>query len=569
MSNPEIEAQPALAIEGLPFELPLVAGCLYAILEDDDRLAAATVAAILEGLPTAAAFCLVSPKQPDRFFNGATALDAAVQSGRLMVLADASKGKKRAQSAATNSALSIDALMSELDYWSKKSGRRDSVLVIDMVSLAFEPTASSLRRLRQRAERDAQAMVLLFRQPAFLDNRLLAGLNACAASLAGLVGLHCRHEQIKLDLHHWCGRHGMLAARRLPLTWTGDGRIAAQPEEQGRDAPPALSAQLPASADEDQVVALSSSLAKGESLPAGWRQVDDDFDKLPRALAGAIAATVVLPFVPGTNFDALLRCVFQLRRRHGARLKIVVREVGARLRYSQETLVTRLGANLVVPGEIGRGRFLSLVGMLRGQVFPHGLPSSFEQALHEAMPDQEQGYLAPQDFCRAVRRSLDRSRHTGIDSVLLRLPPAFGLGPLDALRFCAIKRAGDMCSADRGNVYLFLYACREDDVGLTLERLFGLPMGELFASEERFLAADAIQTAIDRLEERLADAPAPDLGPELAKVKSAAPAPYSLAPAPLSLKAAAQLRFVPLPPAQPSPFKLRADTAEQEIAAPS
>jgi cellulose biosynthesis protein BcsE len=314
---------------------------------------------------------------------------------------------------------------------------------------------------------------------------------------------------------------------------------------------------------------MRSVFAPQEKAPSGWRITDDDLGLVQALGEGAVAATFVLAFTPDTDFDPLARCLFGLRKRGGPRLKILVREVGSRLRYNQETLAVRLGANLVVPAELSTARFLSLSTMVQGQVFPHSLPSSYEQALKQAMPEQERGYLPPAEFTRAVRTALAHSRVLGLEVALLRLPLAYGLLPLDALHHCKVKRAGDLCTADAASVYVFLYACRENDVDTTLERLFTLPVGELFTGDDRLLSPRAIEDVLRDFDTRRATGRFPDLSGELARLMAvpaspARPGPQTQATAP-NATAAPQAVNLPAhypapPPAVPAPLALRPST---------
>lgn len=357
---------------------------------------------------------------------------------------------------------------------------------------------------------------------------------------------------------HWFGPSGLLAKASYPLRLDAAHRLAAS----ANDAAPAAVPE-PAG-DERLVLAQRSAFLPGETPAAGWR-LAGGHDSLPAQFGSAAAATVVLAFTPGADPVALARCVFALRRQCGVRLKIVVREVNARLRHSQESLIARVGANLIVPAEIGYARFLSLTAMVQGQVFPHALPATFEQALREATPDDEQGYLAPPAFLRGAAGMLERSRALQVENTLLRLPLAYGLRPLDALRYCRIKRAGDLATADDRSVYLFLYACREADIGRTLERLFSLPVGELFSAEDRFLSPHTIGHALADLEERHRLHAYPDLSARLTAepaAEHAAPATITAADAP---NGPPVLRYPAPPSAVSRPLRIRGAPALTDV----
>jgi hypothetical protein len=117
----------------------------------------------------------------------------------------------------------------------------------------------------------------------------------------------------------------------------------------------------------------------------------------------------------------------------------------------------------------------------------------------------------------------------GISNALVVLPMALGLTPADALRHCTIRRPGDICSADENNFYLFLYACHEVDVTITLERLFNLPVGDLFDEEVRCVTPSSIQDAADAFALRAPQLP--DLSAHAADHSATPAAPTASSPA--------------------------------------
>lgn len=471
----------------------------------------------------------------------------------------------------------------DLAHQARRGGQTPGLLVINGAETLFPALdEATLRFWRAHAEQADCAVVLLFREHA----RALAALRPLVAAFAGLIELKSRHGATTLGIFHWFHPEGLRMDRSVPLRLDAQGMLQAEeagPDRPGRELAP--STALAPAADETQFIAMRSVFAPQEKAPSGWRITDDDPGLLQALGVEAVAATFVLAFTPATDFDAWARCIFDLRKRGGPRVKILVREVGSRLRYNQETLAVRLGANLVVPAELSTTRFLSLSTMVQGQVFPHSLPSSYEHALQQAMPEQERGYLPPAEFTRAVRTALAQSRVLGVQVALLRLPLAYGLLPLDALRYCKIKRAGDLCSADQASIYLFLYACRENDVDATLGRLFTLPVGELFTGDDRLLSARAIEDALRELETRHASARFPDLGGELARLMDT-PMTWAGQPAPQNGTARPETtaapgshprsnytardmaRYPAPPPAVPAPLALRtAPRAQSESAA--
>lgn len=176
-----------------------------------------------------------------------------------------------------------------------------------------------------------------------------------------------------------------------------------------------------------------------------------------------------------------------------------------------------LGAELEVlhwfgPQGLACRQSFSLVGPPSRLAVRLGLPFSGETAA-ALVPIAERGYLPVSRFVEAVRAALAGSAALAVQCALVRLPVVPGLQPADALRYCALRRAGDICTADRESVHVFLFACRESDLTRAFDRLFRLPVTELFAEEVRCLSRGAILGSLDIL---AADADLPDLSPLLA-----------------------------------------------------
>lgn len=417
--------------------------------------------------------------------------------------------------------------------------------------------AALLTRWRQWIEGSGLTAVLLLPQAI----GRLEQLGRCADAFSGFARLRYAGSGVLWDCFHWLGTDGFAPVGVQALVDADDGGWQLGPR-----APTAARYDEPA-VDEARLLCLANVFSAGQPQPPGTEVVPTTA-ALVTALGGAVAATVLLPFDRNTTFDEVCQLVFSLRQARGARLKIVLREINVRLRYSQEVVLARLGANLVVPAEVTPSRFLSLIQMTQGQVFSRPLPARYEDALHSAMPLLEQGYRPLPAFLAAVGPALDRSRTLGIDSALIRLPLVYGLTPVDALRYLDIKRPGDIATADGEAVYVFLFACRENDVGIALERLFRLPVSELFDSEDRCLSPVNIRRQLEQLQSLpempdYSEALAKLRGPQLASDRQGAPAAApragtrgrALAPAqrrPLVLYAKPELRAVVTDPGEPS-----------------
>lgn len=407
-------------------------------------------------------------------------------------------------------------VLEELDYFGAAKG---GLVVIDGAEWLFAgagpgETDSIIAACWRWAEQNACALLLLCTRRAGRADPADA-LRQATQRLGGFARFRRSDDRLWWDVFHWFGAERTVAGRSFRLSERADGGMAVEEDDAPQAAPePAV--------DEDAVFITRAALPGKQLPPTAWN-ITEDFDALGMAVATATAATIILHYDQATLLDTLTRALFGLRQLCGTRIKIVVREINVRMRYSQEQLLMRLGANLVVPAEVSFSRFSSLVAMIQGQIFSRPLDANYEATVSGVVAVPERGYLAPANFIEVVAMAMERVHLLDIQNVLIRLPLTPSLTPFDALRYCSMKRPGDLCTADGESVYIFLFACRESDIEFTLDRLFRLPVPELFEGEVRYLSPETIRQAMEELSARAAQGKLADLGPVLAAVSQKQP----------------------------------------------
>ena len=354
---------------------------------------------------------------------------------------------------------------------------------------------NEMSAMRHWAEQRACTLVFLCMPDSV--GEFLASLRPVADRLAGLARLRRTSAGLWWDTLHWFGAQGFVGNRTYRVATDKAGTLLLKADESHPDTHSQLTG-------DDVVLVLRPAVTALDPAASHWR-LFDDLDALIAASGGLPAATIVLPMTGDTVVDNLARAVFELRRAGGPQRKIVVRESEIHLRHSQEQLLLRVGANLVIPSEVGFSRLLSLVETVQGQVFAHPIPDDYPAALTDVVPDSMQGYVPPAKFIDTVERILQQSENLGIQNALVHLPLPLGMSARAALSFCSMARPGDLSTVDDKSLYLFLFACREYDVDLALDRLFDIPVTELFEGETRSLSATAIRQATAALAARLAD----------------------------------------------------------------
>lgn len=433
-------------------------------------------------------------------------------------------------------------VLQELDYLGAAQGSLVVVEGVDRFVEQSETWEADAAAWQQWAERTGCSVLWLCPRRAGQAAHE-AELLRMAHRFSGLARLRASGDEVRWDVYYWFADEGLMVDKSFRLDTDGNGNWWVDQRDglRSQDAERAV--------DEDDVFIMRAALPGGRSIPAGWR-VFETVEQMNVALSSAHAPTVVFHYDVGSPLDGIARSVFELRRLIGPYVKIVVKEVGGRLRHSHEQLLLSMGANLTVPGETGITRMASLLRTIQGQAYSRVLPPGFEEAMASVVAVVRTGYLAPAEFAAEVSEVMERSRPLEVHNALVRLSLMPGLGMLETLRCCTMKRPGDLCTGDDESVYVFLFACEEQDIGTTLDRLFRLPVSVLFSGESRFLSADDIGDAL--AEFKLRAAGYADHTAALAEKSGATMLPAGAAQA--ALKAPVRQAFS----AVPSPLKLRA-----------
>lgn len=245
----------------------------------------------------------------------------------------------------------------------------------------------------------------------------------------------------------------------------------------------------------------AGSLAEDEAVADNWLCCQDYEDVV--AVGTRLArATVVLDYRQLSSFPLLAQAVHRLRYLAGRQVRIIIRERGGQLRYSQELLLNRLGANQIVYLEFGISRLLRAVEAMAGQRFTGFIEADFDQALAAAMPSEECGYLPAGRFCEVVKSSLQKTEAIDMHHALVRLDILPAVAHVDVLLNCQPRRANDVVTADGSHLYVFLYACREADVESALGRIIIEPLEQLFSGQSYWSDRRGMLDVLDELHER-------------------------------------------------------------------
>ena len=256
-------------------------------------------------------------------------------------------------------------------------------------------------------------------------------------------------------------------------------------------------------------------------LSRQWQLFDDNEQVFFRAQQ-ASAATVVFSLTRSDYIGELAKMVHSLRRARGNGLKIVVREMGTSLRYSDERLLLACGVSAIVPTSATMSRFLTTLEGLQGQVFNRRVPANLDALTAALQPLQEKGYLRLDAFCQAVGQLIGNTLLPENDKgLLVALRPVPQLKPQQILTLCKPRRFGDLVTVLDDRVILFLSSCRYNDLDKALKFIFSLPHDELFANRLVWFEDNQILAEINNIKNLTPNA-LQDITPELQPTQPAA-----------------------------------------------
>lgn len=251
--------------------------------------------------------------------------------------------------------------------------------------------------------------------------------------------------------------------------------------------------------DQSAVIATRAAVHEQPGVPQHW-QIVDTLEDIAVAASHSIGATVLLDVGSIHDFERRARLVHELRKTRPPSLKIVLRENAGKLRSHREQALLQLGANAVFYREVGFSRLLQLLQDINTQSYTRYVGPDYLLALSAYTPAKERGYQPAPKFLALVHSTLLRTRGIGLVHSMVRLDIRAQTPHVTALQACRVSREGDLVTANRSCLYLFLFACREPDIETALQRLFEVPLAQLFTAQSSDSSALGMKTMLASLE---------------------------------------------------------------------
>ena len=327
-------------------------------------------------------------------------------------------------------------------------------------------------------------------------------INALMDQLTGIARLSGDRDGLEITFDYWQSPEGTITARNYPLLTLDSGLYEATTR--------IVSSKKVV---EEEKYERRTDIEDGEPryfymdpdlddltghVPGVWQRVDTPIGMM-HATRNTRYATCILSFDGDSNLQRLAETVHSLRVSLGRYARIVVQEKEASLGHQSEALLLRLGTNLVVHRDVPAARLPTLLESIRGQVFKHDIEVSFEAAVESAFPPRQPSYLPVQSFVREVNATLDRAETLGVSCAMVTGKPMPGLSVVNILTNNVLTRPGDAMSSDGESCYIFLNACPQSEILVTLEQILGMTVDAAFDDPKLFIQREEIQPELAAL----------------------------------------------------------------------
>ncbi|WP_213991056.1 cellulose biosynthesis protein BcsE [Sodalis sp. dw_96] len=343
-------------------------------------------------------------------------------------------------------------------------------------------------------------------------------------SLSGLSSVQSLQDCVRYQVSWWFSGKGLIANQAM--TWEMDDR-------QRFVQSILLPSYSPSVNDEQLCLAEKSVLEGAPPLSVNWRLLEDNALLMQQGMLRH-SATLIFALTESEQVAELAQQIHTLRRQRGVALKIVVREMKASLRYTDERLLQACGANLVVPYIAPLSSFLTLLESIQGQRFTRHVPATVDPLLAAVNPSRLKGAVSNDTFRQVVPNLIENPLMPEDDKgILIALRPVPGLPPRQALSLCRLRRGGDLVTATPRRIYLFLSNCRINDLDTVLGYIFRLPIAEAFSNRQVWTHDVQIISEVRQIGK--AGSPQADDTPITAAVAYTRPASVRHNPRPLTL----------------------------------
>jgi len=332
----------------------------------------------------------------------------------------------------------------------------------------------SLKQLKQFAKRNDVILLLIFTGDSLSKQRAI--IQNENEIISGLVTLD-RDSLVQTACYeYWRHQKGIISNKHFYLK-VEDNKLLAEIVSVDSD-----ESLHPADIlDLHEVYICEKLIPEGTILPPLYHRFPDNESIFKRGyeLKGA---TLVFAVSKYTDLKVLAKKCYLLRKHCGKWMKIVIKNIDSIIRHQDECLFLTSGVNLIWQRGTSISLVISQIQAIQGFQFTKNLPHTYADLDLFNEGSLKKGYLAVPDFIDELKLQRKTALSIGVNGVLVILRVIEGIDPKHALRLFNIKREGDFFTASNFDVYIYLHACRENDVSQALNHIFRLEISEFFST---------------------------------------------------------------------------------------
>ena len=486
-NNGSLIPAPALAIDGLPLDIcEILPGLTYALLLPDEDDWRTLIGDTVESNCLAGRNIALFDADAGRMHH---VLDARLTNSEETWVQQVSLFLYNTRQS-DHLALNIWTFLRELEQ--ERLQDRDLIIYLQAESLFTDLSARGVRRqlgiLKDWHAHHNVGALFVF-SPERLKHLDMIKLKRL---FSGIARIQTHADTMTWRTYFWRGRQRDHDASSYAIWTRGNGSLYAL-DSHHHTVNATLSAE-----DEDTVMSTRDTLMEG-APPSNWR-VFESTEKLLDNAFFAHAASVIINYSPDEGFEEVARQVHGLRLNCGRRIKILVREVGVRIHYDQETLFYHLGANRVIRGNSDLSAMFRMAASLKGHVFGRTIVADFDDFMAKSNPGEHHGYMTPMDFAAAAAEFLRCALNTGAACALVKLKMRQDRSHLSILAACHVDRTGIFITLDETWLYLFLFACPTPDVDALVATMLNQPRDELFMESKVISLPAEIEAELQRMQ---------------------------------------------------------------------
>jgi cellulose biosynthesis protein BcsE len=390
----------------------------------------------------------------------------------------------------------------------------NSIICIDFTELLFFSydecqAEKNLNTLKEWAQSSENTLFLFFNTS---DNEAKSALflHEHQTAFTGLVTItgNISPQQWKID--HWFGLQSLVANQQFQIhTQNNRWSVSTNHAPAVQNLPQTELRDHPSTVYVDQYASEFS-----DELNKDWHICSNQTELLEKAEKDQYATLIIHVYL-STNLKQLAHFVLTLRQRCGRYLKVIIREVNTQLRLTEQNLLRRLGANIVISANLPIFTVNNIIDAIRNSYFSDEINDDFESTYQRAHIVQTKGYLPATQFVEQCRQLINTSALYDIKISLVELVCSAGLAPLDTVKFCQCQRNGDVFTLTDHAVYFFLYGCREEYLNATLSHILGVNSGTIFKAQTDYLTIESAQIQLNKLEKYISQHTVTDYSNEL------------------------------------------------------